>query len=73
MLFRSEMGALPTLYAATNDHLKGGEYIGPDGRGNRKGNPAIETPAAGVYDEETMKKLWDVSESLTGVKYEFIK
>ena len=69
----AEMGALPTLYAATNDHLKGGEYIGPDGRGNRKGNPAIETPAAGVYDEETMKKLWDVSESLTGVKYEFIK
>lgn len=67
----AEMGALPTLYAATNENLKGGEYIGPDGRGNRKGNPAIETPAAGVYDEETMEKLWDVSESLTGVGYEF--
>ncbi|HAQ07498.1 MAG TPA: short-chain dehydrogenase [Bacillus bacterium] len=67
----AEMGALPTLYAATNENLKGGEYIGPDGRGNRKGNPAIETPSPGVYNEDTMQKLWDVSELLTGVRYEF--
>lgn len=67
----ANMGVLPTLYAATNESLKGGEYIGPDGRGNRKGNPAIETPAAGVYDETTMKKLWDVSEKFTGVTFEF--
>lgn len=67
----ANMGVLPTLYAATDESLKGGEYIGPDGRGNRKGNPAIETPAAGVYDETTMKKLWDVSEKFTGVTFEF--
>jgi NAD(P)-dependent dehydrogenase (short-subunit alcohol dehydrogenase family) len=67
----AKMGVLPTLYAATDESLKGGEYIGPDGRGNRKGNPAIETPAAGVYDGNTMKKLWEVSESLTGVTYDF--
>jgi len=67
----AKMGVLPTLYAATDESLKGGEYIGPDGRGNRKGNPAIETPAAGVYEETTMKKLWEVSESLTGVTYDF--
>jgi NAD(P)-dependent dehydrogenase (short-subunit alcohol dehydrogenase family) len=67
----AEKGALPTIYAATEPSLKGGEYIGPDGRGNRKGNPTIETPATGVYNQETMKKLWEVSEKLTGVTYDF--
>jgi NAD(P)-dependent dehydrogenase (short-subunit alcohol dehydrogenase family) len=67
----ARMGALPTIYAATDKNLIGGEYIGPDGRGNRKGYPAIETPASGVYHPETMKKLWDVSEKLTGVTYDF--
>lgn len=66
-----EMGVLPTPYAATEETLKGGEYIGPDGRGNRKGHPAIEMPAKGVYDEKTMKKLWDVSEELTGIVFDF--
>jgi NAD(P)-dependent dehydrogenase (short-subunit alcohol dehydrogenase family) len=67
----AQMGALPTIYAATETSLNGGEYIGPDGRGNRKGQPAIEIPSAGVYKEQTMKKLWDVSEDLTGVRYKF--
>jgi NAD(P)-dependent dehydrogenase (short-subunit alcohol dehydrogenase family) len=66
----ASMGSLPTLYAATDKKLIGGEYIGPDGRGNRKGNPAIETPASGVYHPETMKMLWEVSEKLTGVTYD---
>ncbi|WP_409304535.1 oxidoreductase [Peribacillus sp. SCS-155] len=69
----AEMGVLPTLYAAMETGLNGGEYIGPDGRGNRKGNPAIEIPAAGVYDEGTMKRLWEVSEALTGETYDFNK
>lgn len=67
----AERGALPTIYAATDESLRGGEYIGPDGKGNRKGNPAIENPADGVYDEATMKMLWDVSEEMTGISYEF--
>lgn len=67
----ANLGVLPTLYAATEESLEGGEYIGPDGRGNRKGYPAIETPAPQVYNETTMKKLWEVSEDLTGVKYDF--
>jgi NAD(P)-dependent dehydrogenase (short-subunit alcohol dehydrogenase family) len=69
----AERGALPTIYAATEKSLTGGEYIGPDGRGNRKGIPTIETPAKGVYNPETMKKLWEVSEILTGVEYDFTK
>ncbi len=73
LFFQSvEMGVLPTIYAATEDSLKGGEYIGPDGRGNRKGNPTIETPENGIYNKETMRKLWEVSEELTGVVYDFL-
>jgi NAD(P)-dependent dehydrogenase (short-subunit alcohol dehydrogenase family) len=67
----AQMGALPTIYAATEKSLKGGEYIGPDGRGNRKGNPALETPKEGVYYPETMQKLWQASEKLTGIVYDF--
>lgn len=69
----AEMGALPTVYAATEKSLNGGEYIGPDGKENRKGKPTIETPADGVYNPETMQKLWEISEILTGVKYDFSK
>lgn len=69
----AEKGALPTIYAATEKSLLGGEYIGPDGKENRKGKPTIEIPAEGVYNPETMKKLWEVSEILTGVKYDFSK
>ncbi|WP_226641709.1 oxidoreductase [Mesobacillus subterraneus] len=65
------MGALPTIYAAADDSLNGGEYIGPDGRGNRKGYPAIEIPAPGVFNEVTMNRLWQVSEELTGVQFDF--
>lgn len=70
-LQKVEMGVLPTIYAATEDHLQGGEYIGPDGKGNRSGYPTIETPVAEVYNKETMKKLWEASETLTGVVYDF--
>lgn len=62
-------GALPIIMAATDETLKGGEFIGPDGVGNRKGNPTIQTPGQDVYNKETMKQLWDVSEQLTGVTF----
>ena len=41
-----EMGALPTLYAATEPGLDGGVYIGPDGRGEQRGHPTIVQPNA---------------------------
>lgn len=65
----ASQGALPTLYAATHNGLKGGEYIGPDGRGNRRGNPAESDEAARLFDEKVAKKLWEVSERLTGVTF----
>lgn len=65
------MGALATVYAATDPDLTGGEYIGPDGPGRRKGYPALETPHPSALDEEVAKRLWKVSEELTGVKFDF--
>ncbi len=65
------MGALPTIYAATDSRLTGGEYIGPDGKGQRKGYPTLDTPHLSAGDETVSQKLWDVSEQLTGVKFDF--
>jgi hypothetical protein len=67
----AEMGALPTIYAATESTLTGGEYIGPDGKGRRRGYPALETPDPAALDEDTARKLWEESEQLTGVKFGF--
>ncbi|MEW4369605.1 oxidoreductase [Paenibacillus kandeliae] len=67
----AEMGALPTLYAATNPSLKGGEYIGPDGKGSRKGYPHIDRTFEHKYNATTADKLWKLSEDMTGVYYQF--
>lgn len=62
-------GALPTLYAATHPSIRGGELIGPDGQGAKKGNPAPDPVGLSRYDDETAERLWSVSERLTGVAY----
>jgi len=67
----AEMGALPTLYAATVPDLPGGTYVGPDGRAEGRGHPKIVTAAGKAYDEDAQRRLWEVSEELTGVHYEF--
>jgi len=67
----ADMGALPTLYAATERIIEGGEYIGPDGKGGRKGYPKSDDIIGKLYDANVSNKLWTVSESLTGISYEF--
>lgn len=64
-----EAGALPTLYAATAPQARGGEYIGPDGFQALKGSPTVEQPKPQALDEAVAKRLWMVSEQLTGVVY----
>jgi NAD(P)-dependent dehydrogenase (short-subunit alcohol dehydrogenase family) len=68
----ADMGALPTLYAATVPDLPGGTYVGPGGRSEQRGYPKVVTAARKAYDEEAWRKLWEVSEQLTGVRYEFV-
>lgn len=65
----AEMGALPILYAATADNLPGGSYIGPDGPGERRGSPTLVIPSDEANDRATARRLWDVSEQLTGLAY----
>jgi NAD(P)-dependent dehydrogenase (short-subunit alcohol dehydrogenase family) len=65
------MGALPQLYAATDPGVPGGSFIGPDGLFEQRGHPRIVTAAAKAYDEAIWCRLWDVSEELTGVRYDF--
>lgn len=64
-----EMGALPTLYAATAPEIQGGQYIGPDGRGEMGGYPKVVQPKPQALNEADGRRLWQVSEELTGVVY----
>ena len=63
------MGALPTEYAATASDVEGGDYIGPNGFGELKGYPIKVKPRANALDEGAAKRLWEVSEQLTGVRF----
>ncbi len=63
-----EMGALPVLYAATAPGLEGGTYAGPDGPGELRGHPKVVQPNRAARNPETARRLWDVSEELTGVR-----
>jgi hypothetical protein len=66
----AEMGVLPQLYAATAPDVRGGEYYGPDGFLQRTGYPKRLRSSRRSYDETLAKQLWNVSEELTGIKYE---
>lgn len=65
----AERGALPTLYAATAPGVEGGDYYGPDGRGEMRGFPKKVKAITDAYDPAIGRRLWDVSEELTGVRY----
>jgi NAD(P)-dependent dehydrogenase (short-subunit alcohol dehydrogenase family) len=66
----AEIGSLPLLYAATYPGLPGGSYVGPDGPGEMRGYPALVQPSDRAKDAAAAKRLWEISERLTGVKYE---
>lgn len=64
-----EQGALPTLYAATAPGVEGGEYYGPDGIAEMRGDPTEVMAIPEAYDADVGRRLWQVSEELTGVSY----
>ena len=63
-------GALPTLYAATAPDVNGGDYIGPDGPFEITGYPAKGCSSGRALDKDKARRLWLVSEELTGVGYD---
>jgi NAD(P)-dependent dehydrogenase (short-subunit alcohol dehydrogenase family) len=62
-------GALPSLRAATDPGALGGQYYGPDGIGQQKGHPVVVASNARSYDIDLQRRLWAVSEELTGVTF----
>jgi len=62
-------GALPTLRAATDPSVLGGQYYGPDGLGEVRGYPRLVTSSPASYDVTVQQRLWSVSEDLTGVRF----
>ena len=69
LLNSAEMGALPTLRAATDPAVKGGQYYGPDGFRELRGHPKLVDSSRQSKDEAVQKRLWTVSEELTGVTF----
>jgi NAD(P)-dependent dehydrogenase (short-subunit alcohol dehydrogenase family) len=57
-------GALPTLYAATQD-IPGGSYAGPDGLIHTKGYPEVAKPSKASRNADLAKSLWAASARLT--------
>ena len=67
----SEMGAQPTLFAATTPELPTGTYVGPDGPGEWRGRPRPTDSNARSKDRDAAARLWHASEEITGVRFAF--
>ncbi|HTF47223.1 MAG TPA: SDR family oxidoreductase [Pseudonocardia sp.] len=62
-------GILPALYAATSPDAVGGGYYGPDGFGELTGGVTPAAMPRQARDREAARRLWELSERLTGVTY----
>ncbi|MGZ5378583.1 MAG: SDR family NAD(P)-dependent oxidoreductase [Mycobacterium sp.] len=65
----ADMGALPTLRAATDPNVVGGQYFGPDGFAEQRGYATLVSSNRASHDVDAQKRLWTVSEELTKVVY----
>lgn len=71
MLNTVEQGALPTLYAATQD-VPGGSYVGPDGFASIKGYPKIRQPSRTARNENLAHDLWEKTNKIVGKDFAFM-
>lgn len=65
------MGALPSIRASVDPQVKGGQYYGPEGFMEQRGYPLIVQSSRASHNEADARKLWGVSEQLTGVTFSF--
>jgi len=64
-------GALPSLFAATDASVKGGEFFGPDGEKEFSGYPALSNHNTPTMNDETLaKKLWEFAERISSVRFD---
>jgi NAD(P)-dependent dehydrogenase (short-subunit alcohol dehydrogenase family) len=71
LAMRPQQGALPTLRAATDPGARGADYFGPDGFQELRGHPVRVGRTKAALDVPTATRLWQESEALTGVRYDF--
>jgi NAD(P)-dependent dehydrogenase (short-subunit alcohol dehydrogenase family) len=64
------MGALSELFAAVDPGAESGHFYGPRGFAELRGYPTEVQPIAAAKSEETARRLWEVSEELTGVRWD---
>ena len=67
---KAPQGALPTLRAAVDSEANSGDFFGPNGWKEMRGWPVKVQSNALSQDEAIAKRLWEVSEEWTGIKYE---
>ena len=65
----AQMGALPTLRAAVDPTVRGGEYFGPDGFMEQRGHPELVKANDAANDRIVAARLWDVTIELTKVPF----
>ena len=63
-------GALPGIRASVDPNVQGGDYCGPDGMMEMKGNPVKVASNKASHNQEDARKLWEISEQMTGVKFD---
>lgn len=66
----AQMGAWPSLYAASMPDVRGAEYFGPGAFGGWRGHPERTTAGPAAYDPDVAAQLWARSVDLTGVTYD---
>ena len=64
-------GALPQIYAATMPDVTGNDYWGPDGFLEQRGYPKKVGRTHRASDADAARRLWELSEELTGVTYDW--
>ena len=69
MLQSPGKGALPVLRAATDPAARAAEYYGPGGRKEYTGYPVPVKSSPRSHDTEAQRRLWEISERLTGFSY----
>lgn len=69
MMQDAASGALPQLRAATDPDAMGGEYYGPNGFREMKGDPVKVTSSSQSHNLVDAQRLWEVSEKLTKTEF----
>ena len=64
-----DRGAWPQLFAATDPAARPGELVAPGGPGELRGHPAPGKLSAAATDPDHGRRLWELSEEATGVRF----